>query len=121
MANIYSSEYTQEFLTEPSQQAPKGTQNAPIKCFLGSATTVASADVVYLCKLQHKAVFLGLESVVGALGAGAVQAIDNKGTVTAIAKGDEVNGQVEGGVSICLVADGTTAATLKVLVKFLMD
>ena len=121
MANKYGVNYTKEFIQEPSEKAAKATRNAPIKCNFEEVTGVASGDEVFLCKLNHKAIFLGLESIVGALGAGDVKIVDKAGNETVIAKGDLVNGQVEGGVSVVLVADGTTAASLKVLVKFLMD
>ena len=86
-------------------------------CFSG----VAAADKLYICKIQHFSVFLGLEALVGTLGAGAVEAIDKDGNATVLAVGDEVDGQIEGGLDIVLTADGATSASVKLLAKFLMD
>lgn len=121
MANLYGVNYEKEWVLDPAEQAAKGTRNASMRIQLEEVDGIAAADVLYLHRLQNKATFLGLESLVGALGAGAVKAIDKDGNETVLAVGDEVDGQVDGGLDIVLVADGATAATIKVLVKFLMD
>lgn len=121
MANKYGTEYTKEWINDPAEQADKGTRNAHIKAFYETFPTVANTDVLYICKLQHRAYFLGLESLDGALGSGDVKVIDKDGDETTIVPGDLVDGQVEGGLDLVLIADGTTAASLKLLAKFLMD
>lgn len=121
MADVYGSNYEKEWILDPSEQAAKGSRNAHLKYQLEDFSGVAAADKLYICKIQHFSVFLGLESLVGALGAGAVEAIDKDGNATAIAVGDEVDGQIEGGLDIVLTADGATSATLKLVAKFLMD
>ena len=118
MANKYDAGYTKEWINDPAEQADAGTQKNKITATLAEFPVVASADVLYIEKLQHKGYFLGLESLVGALGAGAVQAIDKDANVTVLAKGDIVNGQIEGGLNIVLVADGASAAAIKLLCKW---
>jgi len=121
MADIFGSNYQLEWVNDPAEQAAKGSRNAHIKCQLDDASGIAAADVVYLHKLQNKAVFLGSEALVGTLGAGGFEAIDQDGNSTPIAVGDELDGQVEGGLDIVLIADGATSASVKVLLKYLMD
>lgn len=121
MADVYGVNYEKEWINDPAEQAAKGTRNAHIKHQLESASGIGAADKVYLCRLQADAVYLGVEALVGTLGAGGVEAIDQDGNATTLTIGDEVNGQVEGGLDIVLTADGATSATIKVLVKFLMD
>ena len=121
MADIYGSNYEKEWVLDPSEQAAKGSRNAHIKCQLEEASGIAAADEVYLHKLQNKAVFLGLEDLVGASGAGGLTAVDKDGNSVAIAVGDELDGQIDGGLDIILTADGATSASIKVLLKFLMD
>lgn len=116
MANKYGLNYNLEWIVDPSQKAAKGTRTAAPKYFYEEFTGVASGDVLFIFKLQTKGRFLGLDSLVGALGAGAVKA----GGVT-IAVGDLVDGTVAGGLDITLTADGTTAAAPKLVAKFLMD
>lgn len=121
MADVYGVNYEKEWVNDPAEQAAKGTRNAHIKNQYEELSGVAAADVLYLCKLQEKARFLGLEALNCALGAGDVKAIDKDGNETVLAAGDEVDGQVEGGLDIVLVADGATDAALKLLVRFLKD
>ena len=121
MADIFGSNYEKEWVLDPAEQAVKGSRNAHIKCQLEEASGIAAADVIYLHKLQNKAVFLGIDSLVGALGAGGLSAIDKDGNSSAVAVGDELDGQIEGGLDIVLTADGATAASIKVLLKYLMD
>lgn len=121
MANVYGVNYQKEWRNEPSQKAAKGVRNAAIKANYEEFTGVASADVLYICKFHTNVKFLGLEGVTGTIGAGAVKVISPDGSEVTLAKGDTINGQVEGGVDLVLVADGTTSAALKVLAKFLAD
>lgn len=121
MANKLGTNYTLEWATEPQLKAAKATRNAAVKGSLDSFTGVAAADVLFICKLQQNGIFLGLEEVVGTLGAGAVKAIDKAGNETTIVKGDVVNGQKDGGLDIVLVADAGTSAAVTILAKFLMD
>lgn len=121
MANIFGSNYEKEWVLDPSEQADKGSRNSHEKCQLESASGIAAADVVYLYKLQQKATLTSVSALVGTLGAGGLEAIDQDGNSTSISVGDEIDGQVEGGLDIVLIADGATSASLKVLLKFLMD
>jgi hypothetical protein len=121
MADLYGSNYNKEWIADPSEAADKGSQNAKINCFLDEVTGIAATDKLYLCKIQTLATFLGLEALVGTIGAGALEAIDKDGNATAINTGDLLDGGIEGGLDIVLTADGATSATLKVLVKTLKD
>lgn len=122
MANVYGSNYQKEWISDPSEQADKGTQNARIVCFYDEAAPVAAADVVYICKIQHQARLLSVEDTLGAaLGAGGLQLLDKDGNSSAVVAGDLIDGQVEGGLDLVLIADGATAPSLNLLAKFLMD
>jgi len=121
MAVIYGVNYEKEWVKDPAEQAAKGTRNAHIKCQLEEVVGISAADEVYLCKLQVDATYLGSEDLVGASGAGGISAIDKDGNSVAVAVGDVLNGQIEGGLDIVLLADGATSASVKVLLKFLMD
>lgn len=121
MANIYGSNYQKEWINDPSEQASKGTRNAHLKCQLEDASGISAGDLVYLFKLQAKAVLVEASALVGTLGAGGLQVIDKDGNASAVAVGDELDGQVEGGLDVVLVADAGTSASVKVLVKLLMD
>lgn len=121
MANVYGENYTKEWINDPAEQADKGTSNVTLKGFYEEITGIADTDSVFICKIQHRVRFLELESIVGALGAGALRVIDKDGNATAVAAGDLIDGAIEGGLDLVLTADGTTAATLKVFVRLLQD
>lgn len=121
MATVYGENYQKEWIDDPARQAEKGSRNARTINQYEEASGIVSGDEVVLCKIQYRARFLGVESLVGALGAGGVAAVDKDGNSTALAAGDLLDGHIDGGLDIVLTADGATAAAIKVLVKFLMD
>lgn len=120
MAIVNGVSYQKEWVNDPSEQADKGTTNARTVNVYEEASGIASGDVVKLYKLQHGARFIGVEALVGTLGA-SLRATDKNGASVALVAGDFVDGQVEGGLDIELLAAGPTSASLKVLIKFLMD
>lgn len=122
MADIYGVNYEKEWVLDPSEQAAKGTRNAHLKCQLEEASGISAGDDVYLCKIQADAILVEVSEIAGAaLGAGGLKVKDKDGNETVVVAGDSINGQVDGGLDLILVADGATAASLKVLVKLLMD
>lgn len=121
MAVVYGDNYEKEWINDPSEKADKGTRNASIKCQFDSFAGVANGDDLYIFKLENKAKFLGKSALVGTLGAGDLKSIDKDGNETVIAVGDDLDGQVEGGLIIALEADAGTSASVDVLLQFLMD
>lgn len=122
MADVYGSNYQKEWVDEPAVQADPGTRNARILCFYDEFTGIADTNDVHICKIQNKARFIGIEALDGGtLGDGALNAVDKDGNATAISEGDMLDGEVDGGLKIVQVADATTSAALKLIVKFLMD
>lgn len=122
MANNLGVNYTKEWSDEPSQKAAKATRNAALKYFVDDFSAVADTNKCYICKLEGvSGIFLGIDALVGTKGAGAAQAIDKDGNVTALAVGDTVDGKVDGGLIIAQVADATSSATLMLAAKFLLD
>jgi len=121
MANIYGDNYAKEWISDPSEQADKASRNACVKSFYEEASGISAADEIFICKIQHLVRFISLEAVVGALGAGALNVVDNAGNSTAVTAGDLIDGQIEGGLDLILTADGATSAALSALVKVLLD
>jgi hypothetical protein len=122
MASKYGSNYTLEWINDPSEQAERGSSNASVQGFYDEVAAVADGDDVFLCKIQHVMRFLGLESIVGDLGAGDVKIVDKDGNETVVVAGDLIDpALVEGGYDLVLEADADTDAALKFYAKFLMD
>jgi hypothetical protein len=121
MADVFGVNYEKEWINDPAEQADKGSRNASEKCQLEKLSGINDTDKLYLYKLQNIAVLTDISALVGALGAGDLEAIDQDGNATVIEIGDEIDGQIEGGLDIVLTADGATSSELTVLLKFLMD
>jgi len=83
MAVINGSNYEKEWVLDPSEQADKGTRASYVRSYYDQFTGVAAADELYILKLQNDARFKGIEALVGALGAGALEARDKDGNVKA--------------------------------------
>jgi hypothetical protein len=65
MANIFGSNYTKEFINDPSEPANIGEYNGKVRAMIDSFSGAVAADDVYFGKIPAGAIILSLSAIGG--------------------------------------------------------
>lgn len=106
MADIFGSNYSKEFIQEPSQAAAVGEYNGKQRVAIDEFSGAAGGDDVYMAKLPLNAFILNLSHI----GAGTAPTFN-------VAVGDKLSAETD----IICTLDGDASASGKIWVEYSLD